>query len=181
MRPLPNFLLGAVLICGLSGIQSEVKAQQSLPGNYTLQSGDVILTLKLTQQGNSLTGTLSGSTGASFTLSGQVENNIGYGTCSGTEGSVFFEAYVDGDDLTLSLVEPDQWGAPDYNQSQYLQFKKKKTGEAGTATGAVTGALGLGAAGSEEQGISRSADQGAGRYADQGAGGSGGSGDREVG
>lgn len=152
MRPLPNFLLGAVIICGFLGMKPEVKAQQSLPGNYTMQSGDVTLTLKLTQQGNSLAGTLSGSTGASFTISGQVENNIGYGTCAGSEGSVFFEAYADGDELTLSLVEPDQYGAPDYNQVQSLQFSKKKSGEAGTTTGAVTGALGLGATGSAAQG-----------------------------
>jgi hypothetical protein len=108
-----------------------------------MQSGEVTLTLSLTQQGNSIQGILSGNTGASFQLSGQVENNIGYGTCSGNEGSVYFEVYADGTDLTLSLIEPDASGAPDYNQAQYLQFTKQGTVSGGGATGAVTGALGL--------------------------------------
>jgi len=97
-----------------------------------------------------LEGTLSGSTGASFQLNGQVENGIGYGTCAGTEGIVYFEAYAEGDDLTLSLVEPDEWGAPDYNKARYLQFKKSELGQESSVTGAITGALGLGAAGSQE-------------------------------
>jgi len=145
MRPLPTLFLWIIMLCGLQGIGPVIFAQQSLSGNYSMQSGDVTLSLIITQQGNTLQGSLSGSTGVSFQLSGQVENDIGYGTCTGSEGTVYFEAFADGDDLTLSLVEPDEWGAPDYNQAQYLQFVKNKTGAAGTgtATGAVTGALGL--------------------------------------
>jgi len=182
MRPLPTLFFGIIMLCGLQGIGSVIFAQQSLSGNYSMQSGDVTLSLKLTQQGNTLQGSLSGSTGASFKLSGQVENGIGYGTCTGSEGTVYFEAYGDGDDLTLSLVEPDEWGAPDYNQAQYLQFAKKKTGPlatpppgTGSATGALTGALGLGAAGTQGQ------SQGASGTAGTGSTGTATIGENEVG
>jgi len=149
------------MLCGLQGINPNILAQQSLSGNYSMQSGDITLTLKLSQQGRTIQGSLSGSTGASFQLNGQVENGIGNGTCTGTEGTVYFEAFADGDDLTLSLVEPDEWGAPDYNQAQYLQFAKKSTAPAanpplanqpaGPSPGALTGALGLGAANTQGQ------------------------------
>jgi hypothetical protein len=140
----PGFLLLGWLILPALGAE----AQSALPGDYTMQSGEVTLNLQLAQQGNVLQGTLSGSTGAAFQLSGQVENGIGYGTCSGAEGTVYFEVYADGADLTLSLIEPDAYGAPDYNQAQYLQFTRTSSSLSGSqssgTTGAVTGALGLG-------------------------------------
>jgi hypothetical protein len=151
MKPLPFFLRPVPVLCLIMAASLTARAQQSLTGNYTLQSAEVTLSLQLTQQGNVVQGTLSGSTGASFQLSGQVDNGIGYGTCTGAEGSVFFEAYADGEDLTLSLIEPDQYGAPNYDQARYLPFKKTGTGQSGgpgPATGAVTGAPGLGATGS---------------------------------
>jgi len=152
MKPLHFYLSGFLFLCGLLFTSHGILAQQSLSGEYNMQSGEVTLTLKLSQQGNTLQGTLMGNNGASFQLSGQVENNIGYGTCTGNEGSVFFEVYADGEDLTLSLVEPDAYGAPDYNQAQYLPFKKTKAAQGGSATGSITGALGLGSAGQEAKG-----------------------------
>ena len=161
MKTLSFFYVSLLVIGGLL-MQGLFVQAQSLSGNYSLQSGEITLTLTLTQQGNTLQGTLQGNTGASFQLSGQVENNIGYGTCTGTEGSVFFEAYADGEDLTLSLVEPDANGAPDYNQAQYLPFKKNMSTTAGSATGAVTGALGLGATGQGTPGVGSAGQAGAG-------------------
>lgn len=178
MKYLNKSFPGAILLVVFLSAASPAFTQQSLTGNYTLKSGDVTLTLKLAQQGKNLKGTLSGSTGASFTLSGQVESGIGYGTCSGAEGTVFFEASSDGDDLTLSLVEADQFGAPDYNQAQYLQFKKTKTVQGGTKTGAVTGALGLGA-GSTSTGNRTAA--GSSGYQDTGSSGAASVGEDEVG
>ena len=120
----------------LSGITAI--AQQTLTGNYKMQSGEASLTLDLTQQGNLLTGTLSSNTGASFQLNGQVENGIGYGTCTGTDGTVYFEAYLEGTDLTIGLIEMDQFNMPDYDKAQYLLFAKSTGSEAGKATTSVT-------------------------------------------
>ncbi len=142
MKPLISFIPGLLLTL-IPAIQPGIHAQQSLSGNYTLQSGEVILSLSLSQQGSVLQGTLSGSAGASFQLAGEAEDGVGYGTCSGAEGTVYFEVYVEGTDLTLSLIEPDQFGAPDYNRARYLQFRKTGAEQTGTTPGSVTGALGL--------------------------------------
>lgn len=150
MKPLPLLLLGLVWMAGSLSFCPPANAQQSLSGNYTLQSGEVTLSLSLTQQGNALQGTLSGSAGASFQLAGEAEDGVGYGTCSGAEGTVYFEVYVEGADLTLSLIEPDQFGAPDYNRAQYLQFRKTGAQQTGTPAGSITGALGLGEAGNRQ-------------------------------
>ncbi len=141
MKPLRNLLL----ILLLAGMPFAFLLAQSdnVTGTYKYQAGDAALTLKLIQQGNTLAGTLSSNTGASFSLSGQIENGIGYGSCSDNEGSVFFEVYYIERDLTLSLIEPDENNAPDYDNAQYLVFEKSKQSDSPQVLNNMTGKLGV--------------------------------------
>ncbi len=122
---------------------------ESINGTYTYRSGDAVLTLTLNQQGSALSGTLGSSTGATFRLQGQIENGIGYGTCSDNEGSVFFEVYYIEGDLTLSLIEPGANNEPDYDKAQYLVFERSpgngspQETQMPQATDIVAGKLGI--------------------------------------
>lgn len=141
MKPLQKLFLLLFLIFVPNALLS---AQQSnVTGTYKYQSGDAALTLKLNQQGTALTGTLSSSTGATFTLAGQIENGIGNGTCSDDVGSVFFEVYFIEGDLTFSLIEPDANNEPDYDKAQYLVFVKSTETGSPQATDIVAGKLGI--------------------------------------
>ncbi|KPK86190.1 MAG: hypothetical protein AMS27_05600 [Bacteroides sp. SM23_62_1] len=123
-------------------ILSSATAQQSLSGTYTMTAEQATLTLVLTQTGNMITGTLSSNSGASFQLEGEVMEGAGAGICTGGGSSVFFEVFLAGSDLTLGLIDPDEFNMPDYDQAQYLLFTKQSE-QAGTKgqTGNITGKL----------------------------------------
>lgn len=134
----------SLILCGLLSMVflSAAYAQQNLSGTYTMTADQTTLTLTLTQSGITLTGTLTSSTGANFQLEGEVMEEAGAGKCSGGGSSVFFEAYLEGNDLTLGLIEPDEFNMPNYDQAQYLLFTKQ-SGQEGTQgqTGNITGQL----------------------------------------
>jgi hypothetical protein len=127
-----GFLLFAFLLWpGLSGIcDSPVDryGQQSRPytGKFIMNSGQVVLTLQLTQGAdNSVTGTLSSSNGSVFQVKGSFEGNgVATGTCTTQQGGVYFEAYIEGNEMTFSLVEPGADGQPDYDKARYLVFNR---------------------------------------------------------
>ena len=88
-------------------------------------SGDVRITLTLQQQsGSMLTGFLESSNGNRFMLEGAIEYGVASGVCRMEQGGVFFEAYLDGNDLTLSLIEPDEYNMPNYDKAQYLVLSR---------------------------------------------------------
>lgn len=120
------------------------QGQQStnLSGTYILSSGQTTLKLVLNQSGNSLSGSLTSTTGAGYQLQGQVMEGVGTGKCNGDGTSVFFEAYASGNELTLGLIEPDQSNQPDYNKVQTLLFTRQ-SGQGGSQgqTGNITGQL----------------------------------------
>jgi len=94
-------------------------------GSYEMITEEAVLTLTLKQQAGSLiSGTLTSTSGISYSLEGSAEGNTASGTCSDDYGSVFFELYAEADELILSLIEPDAWGMPDYNTTVYLTFKE---------------------------------------------------------
>ncbi len=105
-------------------VANDCTGQGSYAGTFTMSSGQVTLTLNLQQTANNLTGTLSSTTGVSFQIQGEVSEGTAMGVCTSADGAVFFEAYLDGTDLTFSMIEPDQNNMPDYNQVQYLAFTK---------------------------------------------------------
>ena len=122
--------LCAILILNIGNFKvkafgEEVVQQQNYTGSYRLESGDVTITLTLKQDQNlNITGTLYSSNGSSFALEGMVSEGIASGVCKGNEGGLYFEAYLDGNDLTISLIEPDEYNMPDYNSSEYLVLSR---------------------------------------------------------
>jgi hypothetical protein len=143
MKSLPNSLklltLSLLLI-----LPALAQGQQStnLSGTYILASGQTTLTLVLNQSGNSVSGSLTSTTNASYQLQGQVTEGVGSGVCRGDGSSVFFETYASGNELTLSLIEPDQSNKPDYNKVQTLVFNRQSgQGSSQGQTGNITGQL----------------------------------------
>lgn len=104
----------------------EVTAQQqNYSGTFQVTTGGISLTLIMSQdQFNGLTGSLQSSNGTRYSLQGMVNEGIAAGVVSGSEGSLFFEAFLDGNDLTLSLIEPDQFNMPDYDAAKYLVLSR---------------------------------------------------------
>jgi len=94
-------------------------------GLYTVAAGDVILTLSMHQDANNMiTGKLESNNGNQFALEGMVSEGVAAGACSGSEGYLYFEAYLDGEDLTFSLIEPDEFNMPVYETAQYFVFRR---------------------------------------------------------
>ena len=104
-------------------------------GNYKMVSGNVQLFLVIEQRGNSISGGLTGTTGADFKLTGKVEGESASGKCYGNNIAVFFNMYFNGSDLYFQLIEPKRDGTPDWSKIRELVFKK--TG--GSSSGATGG------------------------------------------
>ena len=121
-----TFKIITVLIIFLLPIKGEdCVLQQNYTGTYKLTTGDVTLTLTMKQDGfNVLTGTLESSNGMQYTLEGMVSEGIAAGAVSGSEGTLYFEAYLEGNDLTISLIEPDSFNMPDYDTAKYLVMSR---------------------------------------------------------
>ena len=130
------------VISGPSGGSGQGQQSTGLAGTYVLASNQTTLTLVLNQSGNSLSGSLTSTTGVGYQLQGQVAEGVGTGICKGGGTSVFFEAYASGNELTLGLIEPDQSNKPDYNKVQTLLFTRQSgQGSSQSQTGNITGQL----------------------------------------
>lgn len=115
----------ALLLVLITTCAKAYSQEPDYSGTYQLNTGEVSLTLSITQdQFNGLTGSLKSSNEAQFSLEGMVNEGVAAGVFSGNEGSLYFEAYLEGDNLALSLIEPDQYNMPDYNSAQYLSFQR---------------------------------------------------------
>lgn len=130
----------AAILCSVSLFNAV--AQQNLSGTYILTADQTTLTLSLNQSGNTVTGTLVSTTGVKFQLQGEVMEGVGTGVCTGDGSSVYFEAFAAENELTLGLIEPNQFNMPDYDKAQYLLFTKQ-SGQGGQQdqTGNITGQL----------------------------------------
>ena len=130
-----------IILAGILIPQNGV-AQAPYDGTYTLTSGQTTLTIIFQQSGNTITGTLSSTTGVTYQMQGEVMEGTAAGVCSSSGGSVFFEAYLDGTTLTFAMIEPDANNMPDYDQVQYLSFTKSEEQVAqGNRTQGVMGDL----------------------------------------
>jgi|GEM_PF-2135454 len=115
-----------ILMSFLAGVYPTFSVQQeNHTGTYKLTAEGTTLTLVLSETQGILTGTLTSTTGVRFNLKGTVSEGIGEGICSSNQGSVYFETYLAGHDLTLSLIEPDAQNLPNYDNAQYLVFSKQ--------------------------------------------------------
>lgn len=98
---------------------------QDYSGTFQVETGGITFTLNIQQDANNmLTGTLQRSSGSAFNLQGMVAEGAAAGVISGSEGSLFFEAYLDGNDLSFSFIEPDQYNMPNYDSAEYLVFSR---------------------------------------------------------
>lgn len=119
----PAFLFIAWFIACIGNLQSQT---DPLTGSYKMIAEQAELTLDLRKQaGTTITGTLSSNSGIQYALQGTALENTASGTCSDGTNTVFFELYVEADDLIFSLIEPDAWNNPDYNTATYLSFTRK--------------------------------------------------------
>lgn len=109
---------------------------QSLSGEYLYTGENATLTLTLQQSGNNLSGTLSSSTGSKFEIQGENNDGVGMGYCGNQDGTSFFEAYLEGNQLTFGLIEPDANNMPNYDQAQHILFTKQDN-ESGQQQSAV--------------------------------------------
>ncbi len=118
-----------ILLLNLLLIQAGHAWSQPDPisGKYQMTSDQAILTLELkVNAASTVSGTLSSNTGIQYSLRGTAAESGASGTCSDGTSSVFFELYVEADDLVFSLIEPDGWNNPDYNTATYLSFKRQQ-------------------------------------------------------
>jgi hypothetical protein len=98
---------------------------ENYTGSYQYNGEGVSLTLTLLQDAqNNLTGTLASNNQTQFSLEGMVAEGVATGVCYGNNYSVFFEAYLEGQVLTLGLIEPDEYNMPNYDAAQYIVFNK---------------------------------------------------------
>jgi len=100
---------------------------KNLSGNYMFRIREVTLTLMLKQdaRGN-ISGILSSTTGTKFQLKGITRKGVGTGACYGKQGTKFFIAHPQGNQLLLTLIEPDASNRPDFRKARRFPFKKQK-------------------------------------------------------
>ena len=104
--------------------------QKPYTGKFVLKAGQVTLTLNLVQHvNNRVTGTLKSSNGTVYQLKGMYEDGgVVTGTCSNSKESVFFEAYLEGKEMTFAMYEPDAKNQPDYDTEKDLVFNQVSSG-----------------------------------------------------
>ncbi len=93
-------------------------------GSYTMSANNVKLYLFIKQKGKSVSGGLTGTTGADFKLQGKVEGNFAAGKCYGNNVAVFFNMYFEDNSLYFQIIEPKSDGTPDWSKVRELVFKK---------------------------------------------------------
>ena len=137
MRLLTFHTVGAA--CALL-LATPVVAQQ-YTGTYTLsnpQGGSVTLVLQHGADGQ-LTGSMTGN-GAQFQVEGVVEEGTAMGAITSADGGVFFEATLEGEQLTLVLIEVGAGNMPDYSKARTLVLRRGSGGGAAPAPVPVPGA-----------------------------------------
>ena len=145
MKPVSRFCL--LLLCTYSLIPISLCSTFSLGGDwqpsgyngtFQLQTPEVTITLQLQQDAyDQVRGNMRSSNGTEYSLEGMVMEGVAAGTCRGVEGYLFFEAYLDGNELTLSLIQPDAYNMPDYDSAQYLLLNRTTPGESNPANAQV--------------------------------------------
>ncbi len=115
-----------LLSLALSMICFILSIGQDYNGTFLLKTDEADLTLRLQEgTGGVITGTLESTKGAAYQLQGEVQEGVAMGVCSDNQSGVYFEAYLDGNNLSLGLIEPDQFNMPDYNTARYFVFEKQ--------------------------------------------------------
>lgn len=64
---------------------------------------------------------MSSTTDSVFEIQGDVQRNVAMGYCGNQNGTSFFEAFIEGDQLTFGLIEADANNQPNYDKAQYIK------------------------------------------------------------
>lgn len=127
----------------LAAAPSDLDAQDFVGTFTTRNPQGAVLTLSIQRMGDSgYVGSLSGN-GVTFRLQGVPEEDAVVGSLVGDQGRAFFEADLEGDGVSLTVVEPDANGQPNYATAQTIVFAR---GAAGARPGASNPLSALGAA-----------------------------------
>jgi len=108
----------------LFSLLASISWAQNFNGTYTYEGGNATLQLSLQQNNGKITGSLSSSTGSVFQIQGDIQENVAMGYCGNQDGTSFFEAFMEGNQLTFGLIEADANNQPNYDKAQYIQFVK---------------------------------------------------------
>src|SRR5680860_1138898 len=132
-------LLLAALVAAITVWCCSSALAQNFTGTYlgSAESGQV--TVELSMAGEELLGRLSAQ-GFEFTLEGVVQDGVGAGLAYTAEGSVGFEAYLEGDTLGLYLFEMDANGAPIVESVIELTMTRQAAGATGGTPASSVGA-----------------------------------------
>ena len=102
-------------------------AAQPLAGTWVLNNQGTVLTLVLQVDGQgNLGGQLGSNTGAQFTIEGTLQDGVGVGILSGSQGASYFEAHPQDGQLLLALIGVGQDSMPNYNDVQQLLLKTSR-------------------------------------------------------
>lgn len=119
MKLFGNILIFLFITCNLLA--------QQISGTYSLPTANGRIILKLTLQGEQVSGTLSMDNGSTYNLSGYGEEDLAEGNIIAANGKqMLFEAFVvDTSELEFTIV-PNGSIAPDYDKAQ--KYILKRTG-----------------------------------------------------
>lgn len=121
-----NKVITAANIVSLFLMVSLAHAQE-FSGIYQLDQQGRILTLTLQQDAHGkLSGTLSSTTGPTYSVDGVAQNRVAVGKITGIQSSSYFQAHPRGDDILFAMIESDVDGRPDYNRMKQLLFVRRK-------------------------------------------------------
>lgn len=117
----PSFLLLASFPWLLSA--------QGFPGEYFLPADGSEVVLQLEEAGwNQLGGTLTDSDGARFQANAIIEQGEARGTLANQEGGMYFEAYLQGEQLILRIIPADAYNQPDHlNAKEFVLTRRERT------------------------------------------------------
>ena len=116
------------IFCILMALLTSILNGQDFSGQFLIQSegSGITLTLQSNQQGG-YSGNLNGN-GMSYQINGGVQNGILSGTVGDPSDGILFQAELNNNQLTLTMVETGFDGTPDYSTAQTLIFQKQVAG-----------------------------------------------------
>ena len=97
-----------------------------ISGTYTAQNQGKTMTLVFREGADgALSGTLTVAGETPMDVEGVVAEGAAIGSCSSNQNGYYFEAYPDGGQLIVNLIEPGPDNAPDYSKVQEVLFSRK--------------------------------------------------------
>lgn len=98
---------------------------QSLSGEYFITGQGGTINLALQQNGNAVQGTLTDMQGTVYQAQAEVEDGEAFGTLSTPQGSMYFEAFREDNELYLTLIPVGATGQPDPSGAQEFIMQAK--------------------------------------------------------